>query len=126
VSNVPKLIRKGHLTSRGVHERTLPSLDRAEVQQLAAERVLAAEVRTGSAQSRTRARRVTRRPPDNEHEWLRVTEAARLLGVTPTAVHQRARRDRLPTTMRDGLRWVRRGHLKQTEAARLVQRTRRP
>ena len=127
ISYVPKLIRKGQLSTRSHRaNRRLPSLKREEVQALTAARALAAEQRTREAQRRTESRRRVRRPPDDEHEWLRVSEVSRLLGITSAAVHQRARRERLPAKLSDGLRWIRRDHLEQVEAARLVRKTRRP
>lgn len=35
-------------------------------------------------------------PPADEHEWLRLAEAAEFMGVSPRAMSYRARRGRLP------------------------------
>lgn len=115
VSNVAKLIRKGHLTSTG---RRGASLDRGQVEQLRDQRA--------EAPPPTPPRPRVDHRPDNEHDWLSPGHVAVLLGVTPQAVRQRIRRGRLPAVENGGRLWVRRDLLEQVEAARLVAKTRRP
>ena len=119
VSNVPKLIGKGQLTSRGVSDRKLPSLSRAQVEALTERR---AQARTSKP---AKTLRVDHRP-DQVHEWLAIRQVAELLGVTRPAVMGRIHRERLPAVESGGSYWVRRDLLEMVEAARLVSKTRRP
>jgi predicted DNA-binding transcriptional regulator AlpA len=121
-SNVPKLIRKGHLTSNGAHGPGARSLSLAEVEALAERRRRPTLV---TKQSRPLPRRADPRP-DADHEWLSVPQVAQLLGVTRPAVASRIKRERLPATESHGRWWVRRDLLEQVEGARLVRKTRRP
>ncbi|GAB3267042.1 hypothetical protein GCM10027425_33660 [Alteromonas gracilis] len=51
-------------------------------------------------------------PPDEVHQWLRIKDAAQLMGVSRQAVAARARRGRLPSIVDDGgIRWFRKDHL---------------
>lgn len=50
-------------------------------------------------------------PPDEVHQWLRIKDAAQLMGVSRQAVAARARRGRLPSVVDDGIRWFRKDHL---------------
>lgn len=121
VSNVPKLIRKGDLTSNGAHGPGARSLSRPEVERLAERRRQPRLV--------TKPRRVPPRVdnrPDAAHEWLTASQVARLLGLTRPAVAKRIQRERLPAVHTGGRWWVRRDLLEQVEAARLVAKTRRP
>ncbi len=115
VSNVAKLIRKGHLTSTG---RRGASLDRGEVERLRDQRA--------QTPPPTPPRPSVDHRPDTVHDWLSPAHVATLLGVTPQAVRQRIHRGRLPAAENGGRLWVRRDHLEQVEAARLVAKTRRP
>jgi len=120
-SNVPKLIRKGHLTSRGrVGDG---ALDRSEVEALAERRRLASE--NFAPKPKPDRKRVELRP-DSDHDWLSPREVAQLVGITPQAVIKRIHRERLPATEKDGRWWVRRDLLEQVEAARLAGKTRLP
>lgn len=123
VSNVPKLIAKGKLTTRGAADRKLPSLNRAEVVALAQRRAQERELRAESPQRRYQ--RVDYRP-DNVHDWLTPRQVAQLLGVTRPAVIGRITRERLPAVRTGRRYWVRRDLLEQVEAARLARKTRRP
>lgn len=121
VSNVAKLVTKGELQSRGyVHDG---SLDRAEVEALAARRSNERDARATCPPRKYQ--RVDRRP-DTDHEWLSPRQVADLLGVTKPAVQGRINRGTLPATKNGGRFWVRRDLLEQVEAARLVRKTRRP
>lgn len=57
-------------------------------------------------------------PPDLEHEWLTVPQAAEFLGVSTAAVNKRCRQDRLPYAEHGGRRWLRRALLEAAERAR--------
>jgi excisionase family DNA binding protein len=120
VSNVPKLVRRGLLTSV---RRREGALDRAEVEALAERRATEREAR--AARPPRRYQRVDYRP-DTDHDWLSPRQVAELLGVTPTAVRRRIQRETMPATENGGRYWVRRDLLEQVEAARLVRKTRRP
>ena len=119
-SNVAKLIRKGDLTSTG---KRGASLNREQVEALAERR--AAERAAKAARPPRKYQRVDHRP-DHDHEWLSVRQVAELLGVTRPAVMGRIHRGKLPSVENGGRYWVRRDHLEQVEAARLVRKTRRP
>ena len=118
-SNVAKLIRKGDLTYTGTRRA---SLNREQVEALAYRR--AAERAAKAARSPRRYERVDPRP-DHDHEWLSPRQVAELLGVTRPAVQSRIHRGKLPAVENGGRFWIRRDHLEQVEAARLVRKTRR-
>lgn len=119
VSNVAKLVEKGQLNSSGQRGA---SFDRNQVEQFALRREAKRQVR---AQRSRGYQRIDQRP-DQNHDWLSPRQVAALLGVSPQAITRRIRTDRLPAVENGGRHWVRRDHLEQVEAARLVRRTRRP
>lgn len=110
VSLIPKMLRRGDLTSR----RRRPSLRRAEVEALRGKR---AEPKPKPASGSG-----SPKPPDDEHVWLLAPEAGALMGVGPEAVRIRARRGRLPSELHDGRRWFRRDHLELVKRADAVRR----
>ena len=120
ISNVPKLVAKRHLQTRGYKQKS--NLDRAEVEALAERRRAEGQRRI----LRQPASRAIDRRPDSDHEWLSTSQTASLLGVTTPAVLKRVHRDRLPAVTNLGRCWVRRDHLEMVEAARLVTKTRQP
>lgn len=125
LSNIPKLIDKGHLHRRlqddGRRVRRA-CLNLAEVTQLAEQR------RALAAQSKNPPRRYVRldHRPDHEHLWLSPAEAANQIGVTAQAIRQRIKRGRLPAVENGGRVWVRADHFHAAEAARSAMRTRQP
>lgn len=124
-SRVAKLVAQGLLTSRGTRSG---SLNRRQVEQLAAWRAAAperAEVARDRRQAEREAARVRGRTPDTVHEWFSVPQAAQLLGVSRVAVGRRCHRGTLPHTWFGGRRWIRRDLLELVERARRAQRTRR-
>ena len=120
VSNVPKLVAKGLLTSSGQRGG---SLDRLEVEVLASRRDAERDAR--EKRPPRQYQRVDHRP-DADHDWLSPKQVAELLGVTKPTVIGRITRDKLPAVKNGGRYWVRRDLLEQVEAARLVRQTRRP
>ena len=100
VSLVPKMLRRGDLTSRGES----PSLSRAEVVQLAAARAAAAAERE---RRRATPEPVGPLPPDEENVWLPTSAAAVVLGCTEIALTGRATRGQVPCTVHGGRRWFR-------------------
>lgn len=66
VSNIPKLIRKGYLTSE---RRRDGALDRADVERLAALRAWRAANLPPTSPGRSKR-------PDRQHEWLRPSQVA--------------------------------------------------
>lgn len=89
-SAVPKMVRRGDLTPR----KGRPSLSRAAVLELRDARSERARLRALPAEPRKPPG-----PPDGEHDWVTAAAVAAHLGVGVTAVHQRARRGRLPFTL---------------------------
>lgn len=87
-SAVPKMTRRGLLHPR---KDARPSLSRAEV--LALRDARAEEARLRALPPPVQ---VPPEPPDREHEWVLADVVAAHLGVGVAAVHQRARRGRLP------------------------------
>ena len=84
---VAKMVARGDLVSRG-QAGVLGSLDRDDVVRLRDARMQAAAQRK---RKRLAARRLTRiptsrRPPDDEHEWMRTREAAAFMGVSQPAI----------------------------------------
>ena len=108
-SAVPKMIRRGDLKKR----QKRPVLHRAQVEVLRDERARPKVPPEPPRQPQ---------PPDAEHDWLTAHEAGALMGVTSTAVSQRARRGRLPSEVHDGRRWFRRDHLELVKRADEVKR----
>jgi hypothetical protein len=100
VSLIPKMLRRGDLTSR----RERPSLSRAQVVELAAARQHAA---AEQEQRRTEPRPVRPRPPDDERDWLLGPAAAVVLGCSEGALGMRANRGQVPFTLHAGRRWYR-------------------
>ena len=111
VSAVPKMVRRGDLVPRDGR----PSLSRADVLALR-------DARAATAAARREPRvPQPRRPPDDDHVWLRARSAAAVMGVSEVALSARARRGRLPFTEHDGVRWFALEHLvliKRADAAR--------
>ena len=114
VSLIPKMLRRGDLTSRG----RSPALTRDEVVALAAIRAAEAEERE---RRRTTPRPLDPRPPDDEHEWLPASVAAAVLGCTETALKGRATRGQVPCTVHGGRRWFRLDLLELILRARAAQ-----
>lgn len=98
VSLIPKMLRRGDLTSR----RERPALSRAQVLELAA-----ARERTADERERRRSEPIGLRPPDDEHDWLLAPAAAAVLGCSEGALGMRANRGQVPFTVRGHRRWYR-------------------
>lgn len=119
VSNIPKYIRRGLLTSRGGRGTKGGSLDRREVEALAAwrqEQAAARELRREEKSADPR--------PDTEHDWLTVAEAAEVIGLTPDAIRKRAGKGKLPHVVHRGKVWVRREHAEVAANVRAARRLR--
>ncbi|WP_416957816.1 hypothetical protein ACNKF0_09495 [Nocardioides sp. T5] len=93
-SAVPKMTRRGLLHPR---KDQRPSLSRAEVLKLRDAR--AEQARLQALPLPAKAPPPAPEPPDKKHDWVRADVVAAHLGVGVTAVHQRARRGRLPFTL---------------------------
>jgi hypothetical protein len=89
-SAVPKMTRRGLLSPR---KGKRPSLSRAEVLDLREARAEKARLR---ALPPSKVSPLQPEPPDDEHDWVLAGGVAAHIGVSVTAVHQRARRGRLP------------------------------
>ncbi len=100
VSLIPKMLRRGELTSRGES----PALSRRQVIELAAARNAEADERE---RRRTAPPLSGPRPPDDEHQWLPTPAAAAVLGCTEIALKGRAARGQVPYTVHGGRRWFR-------------------
>lgn len=121
-SRVAKLVAEGQLKSHGSRKA---SLSRAKVVALAEWRAGAPQRAQDAAERRAVEREVAkkyRRPPDDGHDWLSVTPAAVLLGVSRVAVGKRCANGRLPYVWRGGQRWIRRDLLELVERSRAFQR----
>lgn len=93
-SAVPKMTRRGLLHPR---KDRRPSLSRAEVLRLRDAR--AEEARLRALPPPAKEPPPATEPPDIKHDWVPAHVVAAHLGVGVTAVHQRARRGRLPFTL---------------------------
>jgi hypothetical protein len=91
-SAVPKMVRRGDLTPRDKR----PSLSRQAVLDLRDSRAERARLRALPPASK---KPLPPRPPDGEHDWVDAATVAAHLRVGVAAVHQRARRGRLPFTL---------------------------
>lgn len=123
VSNIPKYIRRGLLTSHGGRGTKGGSLDRREVEALAERRREEA-----AARERRRQEKSVDPRPDTMHDWLTVAEAAEVIGLTPDAVRKRAGKGKLPHVVHRGKVWVRWEHAElaaNVRAARLTRKIRR-
>jgi hypothetical protein len=92
-SAVPKMVRRGDLTPR---RNKRPSLSREAVLELREVRAERARLRALPPASK---KPPAPHPPDDEHAWVDAATVAAHLNVGVTAVHQRARRGRLPFTV---------------------------
>ncbi|MCK9826066.1 hypothetical protein NOCD_21465 [Nocardioides cavernae] len=90
-SAVPKMVRRGDLTPRS---NKRPSLSRQAVLELRAVRAERARLRALPP-----APKAPPAPPDDDHGWVDAATVAAHLDVGIAAVHQRARRGRLPFTL---------------------------
>jgi hypothetical protein len=116
VSLIPKMLRRGDLTSR----RERPSLSRDQVVELAAARRTAAAERE---RRRLLVHATGPQPPDDEHEWLLVPTAAAVLGCTEGALKMRANRGRVPYTVHGRRRWFRLDQLELLVRAQVARTT---
>lgn len=116
VSLIPKMLRRGDLTSR----RKRPALSRAQVLELAAARKRAAAER-----ERRRSEPIGLRPPDDEHDWLLAPAAAAVLGCSEGALGMRANRGQVPFTVRGHRRWYRLDLLELQMRAQVARERRR-
>ncbi|MFC7723608.1 hypothetical protein ACFQW6_00725 [Nocardioides sp. GCM10028917] len=90
-SAVPKMVRRGDLSPR---PNKRPSLSRQAVLELRDVRAERARLRALPPPPKAPPA-----PPDDEHEWVDAAAVAAHLNVGAAAVHQRARRGRLPFTL---------------------------
>jgi excisionase family DNA binding protein len=119
---IARAVAAGHIKRRETTSRAVPSLDRVTVEAYAtqrrAEQAARARDKAVGEQDRDR-RRSTLRPPDDGNVWLTPTEAALVLGLSPSRVKQMTRQDRLPHhTTPAGRHFFRRDHIEQVAAAR--------
>lgn len=121
VSNIPKLIAKGHLPVHHEDGRVRGHLERADVLQLAEARAAVA----ASPKVYVRPQKPDRRP-DTDHDGLTPAQAGRVVGITAQAIHQRIRRETLPAVQNQGRWWIRRDRLELVEHAHTARRTREP
>jgi excisionase family DNA binding protein len=119
VSTVPKMVRRGELTSE---RRRGAALDRAQVEALAERR----RARAADLAARSGKRRRVDPRPDTDHEWLRPAEVATMLGISQQAITRRLRRGLLPGTWSHRKWWMRADHLEQVAAARSARQTSQP
>jgi hypothetical protein len=118
-SNIAKMLRRGDLTSR---KGRRPSLRRSEVLELAETRAEAARLRALPPPPKEPTPEP--QPPDSVHTWVQADVIAASLGVQPAAVHQRARRGRLPRTISpDGTIWFRPDLVEMTVRAQAATRS---
>lgn len=98
---VHQLIRRSELRVDRPGQRQLPSLLRADVERLAAERAAARERREQQLGERQSIRARVADPPG---EWIGTTEAATILGCSAAWARWLASRNRLPVWVRpDGV-----------------------
>lgn len=121
-SAVPKMVGRSKLHPRRQAGKE-PTLDLTEVEALRDRREAA--VRTRATRHDREVSR-QRTPPDDDHVWLSVPEAAELLGISRQAVNVRARKDQLSSVMKGDRRWIRRDLLEMSERARAVSRGEEP
>lgn len=117
ISAIPKMIRRGDLTSR----RRRPTLNRDQVVALRDARRAAEQ-----ALAERRQPKGPPAPPDEAHEWLTPVEAGAVMGVSHVAVNARARRGRLPSVKLEGRRWFRRDHIELVLRADAAKKRRLP
>lgn len=94
ISNVPKLIRRGHLHSE---RRRDGALVREDVEALAQQRRQAVATPRSPRPARPGVRR-----PDDEHDWLTPSQVAALLGMTRQAITNRVRTEAIPAVNPSG------------------------
>lgn len=108
-NTVDRLITIGDLQTRPAAPSRGGSLDQDQVVALAARRYEEREAITRNRVLREQRRVV---PPDNDHEWLTASQAARVVRVTPMAIYKRVQRGTIPYTDHGGRHWFRHDHMK--------------
>lgn len=125
VSNMPKMLRRGALKSRGRGHG--PSLRRSKVEKLAIERSRGSAALALSA-AETLQLAEARPPVDLPYgsQWLSVTHTSSHVGVSPQAVRKRCRRGTIPhVVVGAGSRrayWMRSDHMHLVRNVRLTDR----
>jgi hypothetical protein len=110
-TTVQRLIAAGDLHPRKVRGRSA-SLDQDEVVALAESRAERRVRDEADARRRQRERELGRfPPPDDQHDWLTASQAARVVGFSAMAVYKRVSRQAIPFTEHRGRYWFRRDHM---------------
>ncbi|SDS20770.1 DNA binding domain-containing protein, excisionase family [Nocardioides scoriae] len=123
VSNVPKLVTRGEIRSRGTRGPHA-SLLRADVEAVLERRRERRRAKAG--QEAAPPPRPVTAPPDDDHEWLTLEEAGEVIGISGQAVGKRAKRGKIPH-VRQGVRvWVRADHAQIAANSRTARQILRP
>jgi hypothetical protein len=104
-NTVDRLIEIGDLHPRKGAPPREGSLDQDEVVALAVRRYAERESATRARQERERRKPL---PPDEEHQWLTASQAARVVGMSVMGVYKRVQRGTIPHTDHRGRHWFRR------------------
>ena len=120
-TTVQRLIARGDLHPRKVAPR-YPSLDRAEVENLAERRWQDERARVRSARRRNPPKHP---PPPGDHVWLTASQAARVVGITVPGIAKRIARGTIPHVIYKGRRWFRADHMELLGRARTARRVRK-
>ncbi|MEP9384622.1 excisionase family DNA-binding protein [Nocardioides sp. KR10-350] len=127
---IEEAVRAGLIETRPDAHRRQPGLSRVSVEKFAKEwpkeRSRRQRRAAGEAVAREREReeRALRRlpPQDGNDDWLGVTEAARVLGISRSGVIRQIHDERLPATRVGDRFWLRRSHIENVARARRASR----
>jgi hypothetical protein len=109
---VLRAIRLGQVRQRTGLPRGVPSLERASVEEWAA------QWQRERAVARSASRGLVTAPPDDGHEWLKTKDAALIVGRSPTWLVDRAKRGLAPHARRGNRLWWRRDQVEAMGAVR--------
>lgn len=114
---VSRAALQGEIVRRGAPTRAVPSLDRDS----AAEYVARVKAERAARHARREEQQWLRdhlEPPGEHTDWIRVTEASHLLGISTGGLSAKAAAGRIPAVKHRGRWWFRRAHVEQTARAR--------
>lgn len=118
IDTIKRAARRGDIERRQ-HNHARPSISRASALGYAKRRRRRRQTLARRAAARVERKIAREQPPQDGDVWLSVTEAALVLGMTPSNVRKRLMAERLPGVQSPtGRWWLRRGHAEQAAAAR--------
>ena len=117
IDTIKRAARRGDIERR-LHNHARPSINRASALAYAKRRRRRRQALARQAAARAERKLSRDQPPQDGDVWLSVTEAALVLGMTPSSVRKRLTAERLPGVQSPAGRWwLRRSHVEIAAAA---------